>query len=123
MTNHVISTSYIISLDEFLFFSSLKAFRQLRILGIQEIELNLVRNATAMMSLEAKGFLSRFGGRLDVEPVIADLLSDLCDIDPSIFEIGDTVQGKNLTFSITAYPLQTATYRITILGATHETVS
>lgn len=118
MTNNLISTSYIISMDELAFFKSLSAYQKLGILGLHNSEPNIVRDAAALMNLETKGFIDRLNGQLSIEPTLATLLLEMCEVKLSEFEIGETIQGKHLSFTITPYPLQTATYRITLYRST-----
>lgn len=114
MTNELVSIAYILTLDELAFFKTLPPYATLDILNIDSLDRNIVRDATAMMSLEAKGFISRTEHQVTVEPVMAELLQELTKQENEAFEFGKTYHSAHYAFALTPYPLQLSSYRITI---------
>lgn len=114
MVNDLVSMAYILTRDEFAFFRTIPDYETLTILGIDEMDRNIVRDATSLMSLEAKGFVHRNGRQLSIEPSIHALLQFLSKMNPIAFELGKSYNIDNSVYTITSYPLQLSSFRITI---------
>jgi len=120
----IIETAYILTLDEF---SLLK--KQVKYASIKYPEIfednNIIRDASALMSLKSKGFVSLDQGKLTVSPILDRILIELCFSDAKMIDQDHAVvTGELMDLEISRYRLQNASYRIVtrMKGDIHEDI-
>ncbi|MHC1734653.1 MAG: hypothetical protein AB9921_03185 [Erysipelotrichaceae bacterium] len=115
MNNDIVETAYIVSIDELSFLRKQKPYQNLKFFNLLDDDDNIIRDATAMLSLKSKGFLEYDDSGIIVNPVIELILNELCDQrKQQSNEIPCLVIGEKIDLMITKYRLQASSYRIVI---------